>query len=915
MPLPDAIVAALDAGHTLVTPSPQRAVAVREAWARRQVAAGRRVWSTPDVLHFDAWVERGLARGQEPADGLRRLLSPVEQQLAWRSAARAVMAAEDTELLGASRLADSLRRADALVRSHEIPGHRLTDDGSPEARWLGHARATLQRCLDQHEARLGWQSERPAWANCVAVDRPARLIGFDTLLPAQRALVAATLEQGGHPAQLPVAGDTLVTPRVVGATDSVEELQRIAVWCREHLQRKPAAQLLVVLPDLDSRRTLLERALLDELDPGALAVAEANTDLLAIEGGQALAALPRVARDLETLTRLIEPLEREDWLRWLRGPLALEVADSSHATLESALLAWQGEALTLAGLLHLARLDDASAATQPAWLARTQRALQRLSSRSDTSAGWARQFDQALRLMAPAQGNLDSAAWQTHARWQQLLEDFAAAQAIAGALGARDALRQLRSLALRTRFAPAAPAAAVLMTAATADPIVQYDGIWVGGLHEAAFPRGARSEAFLPWGLQREYGVADCDPDALLARARHELQAWRRCTPDLWLSYAREDNGAEQAPSPLLRPWLPPGASVAPVPVPARRGAAHYQRTARGSAASLESQIDHFGSPLPPGVPLAGGTAVLASSNQCAFRGYAQLRLSAHAADEPHAGIDARARGLLYHRALQQLWQQWQTPQALRHLTDAQRRMAIENALETAAGRGAARAVGTVAERAVARETRRALELIDELLRLEAQRPDFLVEMLERQLPLRIGPILLELRIDRVDRLAEGSLVVIDYKTGRGVPSDWNSARPDTVQMLAYHAALRQYLAEQFAAGAQAEIVGLCYAQLSESQVRYRGVVRQAAPLSPALPTPRTSRSAVPWADRSAAWDLHLAWLGDRIAAGDATVEPAPAVCRSCDLTLLCRRAEQVVAVDDEDAGGDDGDDPSEDAE
>jgi probable DNA repair protein len=913
MPLPDAIVAALDAGHTLVTPSPQRAVAVREAWARRQVAAGRRVWLTPDVLHFDAWVERGLGRGQEPSVGARRLLSPVEQQLAWRSAARAVMAAEDTELLGASRLADSLRRADALARSHEIPGHRLIDDGSPEARWLRHARATLQQCLDQHEARLGWQSERAAWANCVAADRPARLIGFDALLPAQRALVAATLEEGGCPAQLTVAVDTLVTPQVVNATDSVDECHRIAVWCRAHLQRKPDAQLLVVLPDLDNRRTLLERALLDELDPGALAVAEANTDLLAIEGGQALGALPRVAQDLETLTRLVEPLEREDWLRWLRGPLALEVADSSHATLESALLAWQGEALTLAGLLHLARLDDTSAATRPPWLARTQRALQLLSPRSDSTAGWARHFDQALRMMAPAQGNLDSAAWQTHARWQQLLEDFAAAQAIAGALGARDALRQLRSLALRTRFAPAAPAAAVLMTAATADPIVYYDGIWVGGLHEAAFPRAARSEAFLPWSLQREYGVADCDPDALLARARQELLAWRRCTPDLWLSYAREENGAEQASSPLLRPWLPPGEN--PASVSARRGAAHYQRAASGSAASLESQLDQFGSPLPPGLPLAGGTAVLASSNQCAFRGYAQLRLSAHAADEPHAGIDARARGLLYHRALQQLWLQWQSPQVLRHLTDAQRRSAIESALETAAERGAARAVGSVAERAVERETRRGSQLIDELLRLEAQRADFRIEMLERQLPLRIGAISLELRIDRVDRLAGGGLVVIDYKTGRGVPSDWTSARPDTVQMLAYHAALRQYLAEQDVATAQAEIVGLCYAQLSESQVRYRGVVREAAPLSPALPTPRTSRSAPPWSDRSAAWDVHLAWLGDRIAAGDATVEPAPAVCRSCDLALLCRRAEQVVAVDDDDAGGDGGDVPGEDAE
>jgi hypothetical protein len=192
---------------------------------------------------------------------------------------------------------------------------------------------------------------------------------------------------------------------------------------------------------------------------------------------------------------------------------------------------------------------------------------------------------------------------------------------------------------------------------------------------------------------------------------------------------------------------------------------------------------------------------------------------------------------------------------------------------------------------------------MDELLQLEAQRPDFTTELLERALPLRIGPIWLQLRIDRVDRLGDGNLAVIDYKTGRGVPSDWNSERPDTIQLLAYGAAVHQYLAASDEAPRRAEIVALCYAQLSESQVRYRGVAQQAEALAPALPVSRSSRNAMPWGDRVAAWGRQFAWLGERIAAGDAAVEPAPAVCRSCDLALLCRRAEQGTAVDDDEAG------------
>ncbi len=77
------VAAALASGRSVIVPSPQRAAALGLAWARPQIAAGKSVWSSPDILTWDAWLRREWERASTSGPALppERAVPAVAQEL------------------------------------------------------------------------------------------------------------------------------------------------------------------------------------------------------------------------------------------------------------------------------------------------------------------------------------------------------------------------------------------------------------------------------------------------------------------------------------------------------------------------------------------------------------------------------------------------------------------------------------------------------------------------------------------------------------------------------------------------------------------------------------------------------------------------------------------------------------------
>jgi ATP-dependent helicase/nuclease subunit B len=867
----------LENGGTLVVPSRQRTAAVRLAHSAAMLGAGRRVWNSPDVLPWSAWVERELDAARARGDSPPRALSAPEEWLLWREAV--LQACADLDVLRPDALIAPVRRAIGLLDDY---GLTLSPALTAESGVLLQARAAFRH--RSHELNvLGTTS----WRDCAAYLQPSQrllLAGFPALGPARRhwleqhgARVADEIgtAAGGQPAS------------VIGCDDPSLEAEVAAQWCAAELRRDSQARLLLVVPRLAERRHLWERALSQQLDFAALLSSgtSAGQSGFAIEGGQALSAYPLVATALQLLAMASGPVAFEQFSALLRSPYLAPIERNHRLRLDLWLRELNVGELQ-PGMLPRLLAPAAASLGEPA-----AASLQRLAAgiqigdgeRAATGALWAQAFAQVLSRCEWPGGVLGSDEQQVRMRFDELLGEFAAIAIPAGRLQAGEACRLLYEMAQRVAFEPASDDVPVTVTASLDDPIVCYDGIWVAGLSADVWPAAARPDPLLPWVQQRDAALPEASADGQMQLALQRMRQWqqraRRC---VW-SWARSDAELPRDPSPLL------GAGAASSAEPAAAGgpevaAFEPQAWLVAQAPPLQAWRDGNGPAWPPERAPRGGTRLLELQSLCPFRSYAELRLQAQPLPQPQPGIDPRVRGNLLHLALEHFWRATGDSATL-HARDRDATLALaRDCARSAAEQIDSRVPGGLERALLRREAARAERLIGQLIAWELSREAFQTQSLEAKQPLEIAGARLAVKLDRVDRLADGRLVVIDYKSGAAQKFDAFAERPPRPQLPAYAMAAGEAVAAVLAVYLGRDSVKLRGLTDRPQRVRGRGID----------PVPG---GEIAWQPLLHQWRARLERLMHEFLDGYAAVQPQPGACEYCHLQMLCRVDAQVLAA------------------
>jgi probable DNA repair protein len=871
----------LEAGATVVTATRRLTRFLDAEYAAWQQGRGRHSWLSPDILPFEPWLVRLWEAGSIASGDPEACLGEAQERAVWE------------RVIAASPEADGLLQVSATARAAAEAWHLLGQWGLSLAAVRSHGgreaevfcawgEAFLTVCRDHRwrdRSRLGW-ALRERFA-ALGRGLPSRVIwaGFDELTPVQRALGAALDDLGIGVVELavPDPGGEAVA---IALPDAQAEIEAAARWARARLEARPTARIGIVVFDLGGLRATVERIFDAILHPGGLSPGR----LFNLSLGGSLDHEPVIATALTVLdlaagrlpTHVLGDLLRTPFIAggdreiWARAEL-----DRRLRSLGEPELGLTGEA----SVLDWAAVDWSACPALRASLARLRRLCEGSAARQGPAAWVRRVSDWLAALGWPGERPLDSREYQAVEQWRGLLSAYAALEQQLGPEDLAGAREHIRRLAAETLFQPESAETPIQILGLLEAGGLAFDHLWLAGLSDAAWPPSPRPDPFIPRSLQRQHGMPHATAERELGFARRVTGRLLRAAPEVVCSFPLREADSERQISPLLAPLARVGLGDLPQsPVP------HYADLIQHSG-----QWERFDDPAGPALPSEGAgrrpTSLFRDQAACPFRAFARHRLEVARLEQPRPGLSPAERGTLVHGALERVWGELGDHATLLRQSAGARRALAERAAEGALVACRRRRPLTLSGRLAALERERLVALIEEWLAVEIARPPFEVVAREAALADRIGGLSLRGRVDRIDRLPDGSLALIDYKTGQASPNAWSSARPDAPQLPLYAVARGK------------EVGAVAFARLRRGDMGFAGLARS-SDLLPGVTDPhRSPYTDLDWSDQLTEWRAVLEALAHQFLAGDARVDPKHGrrTCQECDLAPLCRVFEAVT--------------------
>ncbi len=876
-------------GATLITVNRRLTRDLTYRYDRMQRQQGHSLWSTPDILPFSTWLEsiwfqhvELLEDGDKDGVGMPvTLLTPFQSSLVWREMIKAhgggIPSKSDDEL---TQLAV---KAWVLVNEWQIPYEELCDEGNPNVevfnRWM---HAYVRRCSER-----AWIDAAVLPAHVLALlanssrHKPTRYIfaGFDDFSPRQQCIIRALINRGDEVWMLAFPRlASQVEGRVYHDVD--RELMAVADWAAGVVQEHPGATVGIVVPDLSAQRERVVRQLALTLHASARLNYGLSKLCFNVTLGQPLIEFPLI-RAVFVALDLVKPVFHinESSLFLLNvyfsnGPSS----DCTRALVDYKLRALDEVWLEL-GLLKktLERFDPEPEILVLAGQLDALCEFQQQVSQRLYPSQWCVMLTALLRRLKWGEGGtLSSEQYQQYQAWHKIVDQLSQLDGVVGKKRWAELESILRAMTREMIFQPEADVVPIHVMGLFETAGLSFDFMWVMGMTDETLPAKPNPNPFVSIVLQKRVGFphSSCERELLYAEslmARLSTSAKR-----IVMSYASFDGETEKRASPLIDRVV--GNMVVETHEETYPGG---ETNAVYAGTAMEAWSDQSGPVEAIASKLKGGSELFKLQAACPFRAFVRLRLLARPLNVPEIGVNAIDRGVLIHGVLENFWRDVKTQQRLLALSDKALEKKVYALAVKEVTKMAKRKPMTFTSRFRAMECERLKKRVLSWLEIERARSSFDVVVVEGKQEIEISGLSLSTKIDRIDRLSDGSLFLIDYKTGQSKVAGWFGLRPDEPQLPLY------------AVSSDENIDAMAFAQLRVGDMCFKGLARHDT-----LPTgvekfseSKFTEYQTSWSSQIDEWLAVLKTLARDFKSGMAVVDPKEGekTCQYCDFANICR--------------------------
>jgi ATP-dependent helicase/nuclease subunit B len=729
------------------------------------------------------------------------------------------------------------------------------------------------------------------------------LYGFDELNPTIKSLLKFFEINGIQISNLEFDVKSHSAQRVE-FTNEQEELSAVASWAKQKIKENSDIRIGVVVPDLTAQRSRVEHVLMQEFEPQYIFPDRTqHATGFNISAGQPLSQVPIVSAGLTALGCYAERIEVFQFSSLLRSPfigankdLAIRASwDLALHNMGELELSFQQFKTFISENVNkcfpiqendhsLSIKEDPDKDTTPAlsfYHQLTQYDLLRKQTKNARyyPSEWSSIFIEALKAWGwPGDRKLDTLEYQQIQSWQETLDEFSGLDYLLGKINYSTAL-ELFTLALQqTDFHAQTTDSPLQILGLLEAAGLPFDYLWIIGLDDDTWPPVAKPNPLLPLTLQRKLNLPQSSPEREFHFAQNLTQRLTQSSVNLFASSVQVKGDKRLSASPLINQFT----------------LIDFTATTQTQFEQLlfqSQKYENYQDSNGPNVinleSIRGGSQILKSQATCPFQAFALYRLHAEEIPVPGIGLNAQERGNLLHKVMEIIWKDLKTHSRLIELTSDSLLDLIDQSISKALQDIAKKPIA--GKRFLALEKKRLTLQVLEWMQLEKQRQPFKVLFNESRKTITLNNMPIHIRYDRVDQLEDGTLFVLDYKTGKAEINDWAGDRPNEPQVPLYAIANKE------------KVTGAAFGLLSENNIRFNGVAEDSE-IAPGLTSIDKLRwelndnLPMNWSNILEHWENVLSKLASEFLEGFAKVDPKNpnTSCRHCQLHSLCRIREQL---------------------